>query len=292
MVNTQDFKFNGSTLTKYTGPGADVVIPEGVEKVGDSAFSYCRLLTSVVIPEGVTEIGYRTFYVCSGLTSVVLPDSLKYIGESAFDYCRNLSRLAIPEGVQTIRPWAFRNCESLHSVIIPGEATVLESLVFWDNQKMELLSLPKAAFDGGNWKFKSGSAGVAVRDGAKWSFYAYVSKAGENNFTSLVSQGKWNTYDVDLINNGPLFRYKAPAKLLGSLGRLVDPVELNDECRQLHLEYLIKNAKKLIPIAEELRCPAIVEAMKAHGVINDKNKKAIAKLLAASGVPEIAAIEL
>ena len=87
-------------------------------------------------------------------------------------------------------------------------------------------------------------------------------------------------------------RFENGFRLLGSLGRLVAPVELSEECKALHTEYLIKNAKKLIPVAENLRCPTIVEAMRDHGIINDKNKKAIAKLLAASGVPEIAAISL
>ena len=292
MKNTQDFQFDGSILTKYTGPGGAVVIPEGAEKIGDSAFNGCKTLTSITIPEGVTEIGYRTFYLCTGLSSVALPESLKRIGESAFEYCGAIPRLILPQQVQTIGPWALRNCGALRSVIISGDDTALDRLVFRENKKLELLCIPKSAFDNGNWNPKSGSTGIAVRDRETWSFFAYVSKAEGDNFDVLVSKGRWNAYDLDLINNGPLFRYKAPAKLLGALGRLVDPVELTDECRELHLEYLIQNAKKLIPIAEELRCPAIVEAMLAQGIITDKNKKAIARLLASSTAPEISAIAL
>ena len=292
MENTQDFQFDGATLTKYTGPGGDVVIPDGVTAIGNAAFLRCRLLTSVTIPAGVMDIRYRSFYLCTGLTDLTIPDSVVSIGESAFDTCLGLHSLIIPPSVTSVGTWAFSSCENLTTAIIAGDQVNLGNRVFKYCTKLAQISMSRFAFESGNWQFTGGNAGLAVRDGEKWSFYAYVSKADNDNFTELVSQGKWNTYDVDLINNGPLFRYKAPAKLLGSLGRLVDPVELNDECRQLHLEYLIKNAKKLIPIAEELRCPAIVEAMKTHGVINDKNKKAIAKLLAASGVPEIAAIEL
>lgn len=179
-------------------------------------------------------------------------------------------------------------------IILPNEITSVQAMSLPSGNRITAISMNSAAFNRGYgyWKVMIGNMGVAVQDNGKWRFYAYVSKMDGNNFSKFVLPGKWQEYDLDLINNGPGFRYFIPTRLLGSLGRLVDPVELTGECRQLHTEYLIKNAKKLIPIAEELCCPAIVEAMKEHGIINDKNRKAIAKLLAASTVPEIAAITL
>lgn len=56
MGNKQDFVIEKGVLTKYTGPGGDVIILEGVTEIGEMAFHYCTNLTSVTIPEGVTEI--------------------------------------------------------------------------------------------------------------------------------------------------------------------------------------------------------------------------------------------
>ena len=58
-----------STNTLITGC-KNTVIPNSVTSIGESAFSWCRGLTSVTIPDGVTSIGEDAFYNCSGLTSV------------------------------------------------------------------------------------------------------------------------------------------------------------------------------------------------------------------------------
>ncbi len=46
----------------------ELVIPDSVTEIGNSAFSYCSGLTSVTIPDSVTSIGYAAFDGCSGLT--------------------------------------------------------------------------------------------------------------------------------------------------------------------------------------------------------------------------------
>ena len=59
----------------------DLVIPDGVTRIGDAAFSECSSLTSVTIPGSVTSIGGAAFYKCRGLTSVTIPGSVTSIGE-------------------------------------------------------------------------------------------------------------------------------------------------------------------------------------------------------------------
>lgn len=47
-----------------------ITIPNGVTKIGGSAFRGCTGLTSMTIPDSVTSIGVRVFYNCIGITSV------------------------------------------------------------------------------------------------------------------------------------------------------------------------------------------------------------------------------
>ena len=69
-----DFKYevnddNTITITKYTGNGGTVVIPDTIDG------------------KSVTSIGTDTFYKCTGLTNIVIPDSVTSIGYGAFSYC-------------------------------------------------------------------------------------------------------------------------------------------------------------------------------------------------------------
>ena len=86
-----DFKIENGILTSYTGPGGNVVIPNAVIAIGESAFLCCSGLTSIAIPDSVTSIGEYTFSGCSGLTSIAIPDSVTSIGDNAFRGCPKLS---------------------------------------------------------------------------------------------------------------------------------------------------------------------------------------------------------
>ena len=44
------FQIQNGVLTKYTGPGGDVTIPEGVKEISGYAFYGCANLTSVTDP--------------------------------------------------------------------------------------------------------------------------------------------------------------------------------------------------------------------------------------------------
>ena len=47
-----DFRIQNGVLVEYTGNGGDVVIPDSVTIIGDSAFEYCRRLASVTVTRG------------------------------------------------------------------------------------------------------------------------------------------------------------------------------------------------------------------------------------------------
>lgn len=83
------FDIEGSVLKKFHGMG-NVIVPEGVKIIGDSAFMFRIRVNEIVLPEGVTRIEEYSFYKCKDLNIITLPASLVYIGKSAFKGCANL----------------------------------------------------------------------------------------------------------------------------------------------------------------------------------------------------------
>ena len=73
-VNAFAFSSVGAALQ------GDIVINEGVMKIGDRAFNGCSSITSVIIPNTVTNIGDRAFYNCSSIKTAKIPEGIQTIG--------------------------------------------------------------------------------------------------------------------------------------------------------------------------------------------------------------------
>ena len=73
---------------------------EGTKVVGHRGDS--DVITNVVIPNGIDEIGDNTFARCIGLTSLTLPHSLKIIGEGPFTYCTALTSVTLPNSLKSM----------------------------------------------------------------------------------------------------------------------------------------------------------------------------------------------
>ena len=117
-----EFTIVDGVLTGVELNGAtEVVIPDGVTSIGDSAFESCSRLASVTIPDSVTHIGNRAFAFCYNLVNVVMSESITNIGSEAFAYCDSLTRVAIPANVNAIGKEAFRNCYSLNSFTVASD---------------------------------------------------------------------------------------------------------------------------------------------------------------------------
>ena len=100
--STEGFTYSadGKTITKYEGDATEIIIPYGVEHLGD-ADSYTAIfynnkdnIVSVILPEGLKEIGTACFMGCDGITKIVLPKSVTNLNGGAFS-CKNLKEFVM-----------------------------------------------------------------------------------------------------------------------------------------------------------------------------------------------------
>lgn len=85
----------------------ELVIPDGVTCIADSAFISNDGLTSVTFPNTLVSIEDNAFYKCPGLTDITFPDSLVSIGEDAFCECEQLSNITFSDSIKNIGGRAF-----------------------------------------------------------------------------------------------------------------------------------------------------------------------------------------
>ena len=115
---------SGLTAESYT-------IPQGIEIIGEHAFSSNQHLRKIELPNSVTSIGDWAFSDCSSLTSIALPDGVTSIGYGVFYGCEILTSITIPDSVTSIDDVAFALCTSLRSIAIPSNVTDIGNDAFW-----------------------------------------------------------------------------------------------------------------------------------------------------------------
>ena len=111
------YAFAGSALET-------IVIPAGVEVVGDGAFSGCYYLTKVVFANGsaIKALSAGVFARCTSLSKVVVPTGVTSIDESAFSGCAGVT---VYFGGSTVEEWnalrSRQNDTEVVNVLILGQ---------------------------------------------------------------------------------------------------------------------------------------------------------------------------
>jgi len=150
-----DYKYDSKPWKAYIVSIKKVVIEDGIESIGNDAFSYCVNLKDVSIPDSVTSIGKMAFENCESLGSITIPDSVTTIGESAFCFCLSLKDITIPDSVTSIGKMAFENCESLGSITIPDSVTTIGESAFCFCLSLKDITIPDSVTSIGDLAFQN-----------------------------------------------------------------------------------------------------------------------------------------
>ncbi|MDR2412575.1 MAG: leucine-rich repeat domain-containing protein [Holosporales bacterium] len=105
----------------------EIVLPEGIDILGEEVFSECRTLTSVLFGSDsrLSRIESRAFRA-TGLMEIIIPASVEFIGERSFAKCEALSsvRFEPDSQLRKIEKHAFSET-GLVEIILPASVEFL-----------------------------------------------------------------------------------------------------------------------------------------------------------------------
>ena len=140
--------YNKNSLT------GDLVIPNSVKEIGNSAFGYCTGFNgTLTLSNKLETIGRIAFLGCSGFKgSLILPNSLTTIGEMAFQECKGFTDLTLPNALSVIPLQVFYGCKSLSgNLVIPASVKEIGKLAFYsctalngDSENPSQITLPES----------------------------------------------------------------------------------------------------------------------------------------------------
>ena len=115
-------------------------VSQQVKRIGNHALSRCSALREVILPDSVTSIGNSAFINSNYLTHIDMP-KVETIDKDAFALCENLIDVEAPQA-KKLGACAFQYCSRLKTANFP-EVTEIGTEVFFHNFAVTEINLPK-----------------------------------------------------------------------------------------------------------------------------------------------------
>ncbi|NLY72264.1 MAG: leucine-rich repeat domain-containing protein [Tissierellia bacterium] len=139
FTSAEDFEFDKKTgtITKYKGQNKKVVVPREidgvkVEVIGQLAFFMMSAegeddLKEVVLPETIKHIEDSAFLICETLEKLTCYGPVERVGNRAFEDAVSLKEVSFVNGVKEFDIFTFHQCHSLEKINMPLLKEVPES---------------------------------------------------------------------------------------------------------------------------------------------------------------------
>lgn len=136
---------NKDVIYKYPSGKMDASfeIPATVKVINNYAFSNV-LFDNVILPNGLETIGNGAFDACRNLQSIDMPQTVCNIGMFAFQSCAKLSEVKIPDNVQELKSFAFAYCVSLRNCHIGASVSKIDGSTFVESTLLQSFTVDEA----------------------------------------------------------------------------------------------------------------------------------------------------
>ena len=157
----------------------EVIIEEGITKVGNNAFSGCKGLKKVTLPHSINNIGDYAFRDCVELQDINLNTEIANIGsgalykcfklkdergfiiykETLFGYDGSEETVIIPEGITVISSGAFvleyfSSRKGIRKIVVPDTVKRIDSNAFSYLEELQEINIPDSVEEFGSELFK------------------------------------------------------------------------------------------------------------------------------------------
>ena len=130
-----------------------IVLPEGIEEIGEGAFENCRKLEKIVLPESLIKIGVASFVNCTSLNNITIPNSVQEIGGACFQVCTSLKNITLPDNMQQIPEYTFYLCTNLENITVPNSVTTIGEAAFMGCVNLKNINIPSSVSNIGAMAF-------------------------------------------------------------------------------------------------------------------------------------------
>ncbi|HPD01842.1 MAG TPA: InlB B-repeat-containing protein, partial [Clostridia bacterium] len=121
---------DGTVLIRYIGDGATYTVSGDIQEIANLAFVLTNTIEEVILPEGLNKIGAQAFYFCFMLADIEIPESVTFLGVGAFAACISLEGVILPSGLDEINNMVLADCWTLSYVVIPESVTEIKAGAF------------------------------------------------------------------------------------------------------------------------------------------------------------------
>ena len=183
----------------YNNAFENIILPETVEVLGDSAFRQCANLKEITLPDALNTIGDAVFLKCSALYRVSLPDSVTSVGKSVFFYNNDIT-VEIRKNSGAVADGLLKQ-QGVHHVIIDADITAIGNNVFDSCYELSTVTYGNEAVNPGEYKLSPAIKTIgseAFKDNAMLRNLIVpdtLEKIGEKAFYNVI-QSMYNCKEV------------------------------------------------------------------------------------------------